>query len=68
MSEVLTLNTIECCLSALRVIHESLSEPSEHFSAEIQRAHQAEIVVAIDELNELLASISNETEGGAGDE
>lgn len=54
MSEpLLSQLTIECALSALRVMHDSLSEPSAHFSVEVQRAHQVEILTAIRELTHL---------------
>lgn len=43
-------NTIECAISALRVIRDSLDEPSQHYSRERQQQGQAEIDAALYEL------------------
>jgi len=48
---MLTRLTIECASSALRVVYESLNEPSPHFSRATQRKHQAEIQAALAELS-----------------
>lgn len=42
--------TVACAISALRVVHDSLDQPSIHFSVEVQQQHQAEIVAALAEL------------------
>lgn len=47
---MLTKTTIESAMAALRVCHESLDEPSAHFSVETQRIAQAEIDGALEEL------------------
>lgn len=48
---MLSKTTIESAMAALRVCHESLGEPSAHFSVEVQRKHQAEIESALEELH-----------------